>query len=120
MRPRAASPTSSADCLDAGIRADASYGNDLTALMWASGHDEGVGARAADEVIGLLLDRGAPINAVDNRGRTALMMAAEIGDAAVVETLLARGADRALRDGQGKTALNLTNSADVRTKLSAN
>ena len=27
---------------------DARYGNDLTALMWAAGHDEGVGAAAVE------------------------------------------------------------------------
>ena len=105
--------------LDAGVAADARYGNDLTALMWAAGRDEGVGSRAADAVIGLLLDRGAPIEAADNRGRTALMIAAGQGDAAVVELLLKRGADRALRDRQGKTALDLTVNDAVRARLAS-
>lgn len=105
--------------LDVGVAADTRYGNELTALMWAAGHDEGVGSRAAGAVIGLLLDRGALIDAVDNRGRTALMMAAEYGDDAVVELLLARGADRTLRDRQGKTALNLTVNEAVRARLKA-
>jgi ankyrin repeat protein len=87
--------------------------------MWAAGHDEGVGARAAGAVIALLLDRGAPIDAADNRGRTALMTAAELGDAAVVELLLARGADRTLRDRQGKAALDLTVNEAVRARLKA-
>jgi ankyrin repeat protein len=103
--------------LEAGVAADTRYGNELTALMWAAGHDEGVGARATEAVTGLLLDRGAAIDAADNRGRTALMIAAELGDAAVVELLLKRGADRALRDRQGKTALDLTVNEAVRQKL---
>ncbi len=81
---------------DAGVAADTRYGNELTALMWAAGHDEGVGSRAAGAVIALLLDRGAPVDAADNRGRTALMMAAELGDAAVVELLLGAAPTRAL------------------------
>jgi ankyrin repeat protein len=105
--------------LDAGVAADARYGNELTALMWAAGHDEGVGARATEAVIGLLLDRDAPIDVADNRGRTALMIAAEQNDPAMVELLLKRGADRALRDRQGKTALDLTVNEAVRERLKA-
>jgi ankyrin repeat protein len=104
--------------LDAGVAADQRYGNDLTALMWAAGHEETVDARAAEAVVRLLLDRGAPIDAVDNRGRTALMIAAEAGDAAVVGALLDRGADQTVRDSQGKTARDLATSAAVRAKLS--
>jgi uncharacterized protein len=70
-------------------------------------------------VIALLLERGATIDAVDNRGRTALMIAAELGDAATVEALLKRGADAGKRDKQGKTALDLATSEPVRTALPA-
>jgi ankyrin repeat protein len=73
--------------LDAGVDANVRYGNDLTALMWAAGHEDGVGASAAVAVVELLIERGAAIDAADNRGRTALMIAAERGDAAVAETL---------------------------------
>jgi len=45
--------------LDAGVDPKARYGNDLTALMWAAGHEDGVGAAAAVAVIALLLERGA-------------------------------------------------------------
>ena len=48
--------------LDAGVDAKRAYGNDLTALMWAAGHEDGVGAGAALEVVALLLDAGAPID----------------------------------------------------------
>jgi ankyrin repeat protein len=103
--------------LDAGVDAMARYGNDLTALMWAAGHDDGVGAGAAVEVAELLLERGAVIDAADNRGRTALMMAAERGDAAVVAALVARGAARGLRDKAGKTACDLAPAGSVREAL---
>jgi uncharacterized protein len=78
----------------------------------------------AIKVIDLLLDGGAQINArvtdshthtarlnayVENReheGQTALFAAAESGWDKVVKHLIARGADPALRDGTGKTALD--------------
>ncbi len=103
--------------LDAGADTEARYGNDLTALMWSAGHEDGVGAAAAVAVVELLVARGAVIDAADNRGRTALMIAAERGDAAVVETLILRGADRALRDMAGKTARDLAASDAVRETL---
>src|SRR5215470_15300425 len=56
--------------LDAGADAAASHGNDLTALMWAAGHEDGVGAAAAVAVVELLMEHGAAIDAADNRGRT--------------------------------------------------
>ena len=105
--------------LDAGIDARARYGGELTALMWAAGHDEGVGVTASARVIDLLLAHGAALDDADDRGRTALMIAAELGYGDIVELLLARGADRARKDKQGKTALDLATNADVRAKLSA-
>ncbi len=85
--------------------------------MWAAGHDEGVGAAAVERVIDLLLAHGAVLNAADDRGRTALMIAASLGDAATVDILLRRGADRAFKDKDGKTALDLAANTAVREKL---
>jgi ankyrin repeat protein len=103
--------------LAAGVDPKRADGNDLTALMWAAGHEDGVGARAALDVIALLLDAGAPIDAVDVRGRTALMIAAELGRAEIAEALLARGADRTLTDKSGRSALDLATNESVREKL---
>ena len=47
------------------------------------------------------------------------MIAAALGDAADVDLLLQRGADRTLKDKEGKTALDLAANADVRAKLAA-
>ena len=69
--------------------------------------------------VGNLLAHGAVLDDADDRGRTAVMIAAELGYGDVVELLLARGADRARKDKQGKTALDLATNADVREKLSA-
>ena len=105
--------------LDVGVDAKAHYGNDLTALMWAAGHEDGVNAAAAVAVIDLLIERGAVIDAADNRGRTALMIAAERGDAVAVEMLMMRGAGRDLRDKSGKSALDLAGNTAVREKLAS-
>jgi ankyrin repeat protein len=103
--------------LDAGVDPGRAYGNDLTALMWACGPEDGVGAGAARAVVEMLLDAGTPIDAVDNRGRTALMIAAELGRGTIVEVLLARGANRSITDKDGKRALDLAADAGVRQIL---
>ncbi len=105
--------------LDAGVDARFRYGNDLTALMWAAGHEDGVGAQAARGVVDLLLSRGAQLDAMDDRGRTALMIAAELGHAELVAMLIGRGADAGLRDKRGKTAFDLATSESVRRTLAA-
>ena len=105
--------------LAAGVDAKRAYGNDLTALMWAAGYEDGFGERDAVDVVTLLLDAGAAIDATDNRGRTALMIAAERGHAAVVQALLARGADRTVRDRTGLRALDLAANVEVRATLAA-
>jgi uncharacterized protein len=47
------------------------------------------------------------------------MIAASLGDAATVDFLLKRGADRSVKDKDGKNALDLAANADVRAKLTA-
>jgi uncharacterized protein len=103
--------------LDHGIDVNAKYGNDLTALMWAAGHSDEAGVKDVVEVMTLFIDRGARLDERDNRGRTALMIAAELNHAAAVDLLLARGADKSLKDMQGKTAGDLTSLTALREKL---
>jgi ankyrin repeat protein len=93
------------------------YPNDLTLLMWASGPDEKVSEPQAIEVVSYLLDAGAHIDDRDDRGRTALMIAAEGGHADVAGLLLARGADPSLKDKAGKRAADLTVLSSLREQL---
>ena len=99
------------------IDVNARYPNDLTLLMWASGPDEGVPETQAIQLVSYLLDQGAHIDDRDNRGRTALMIAAEGGHAEIAGVLLAHGADPSLKDKAGKRAADLTVLTSLRERL---
>lgn len=65
-----------------------------------------VGREAADELVELLLERGAEVDARSHTGMTPLMVAASIGRVEHVERLLARGADPALADAEARRAFD--------------
>jgi ankyrin repeat protein len=99
------------------IDINARYANDLTLLMWASGPDGLVPEAQALDVVSHLLDSGARIDDRDDRGRTALMIAAEGGHAQIAALLLSRGADASLKDKAGKRAADLTVLSALRERL---
>ena len=99
------------------IDINARYPKDLTLLMWASGPDEAVPEAEAIKVVTYLLDAGAHIDDRDDRGRTALMIAAEGGHAEIAKSLLVRGADASLKDKAGKRAADLTVLSQLREQL---
>jgi ankyrin repeat protein len=68
-------------------------------------------------VVAYLLEAGAHIDDRDDRGRTALMIAAEGGHAEIADLLLKRGADPALKDKAGKRAADLTVLTSLRERL---
>jgi uncharacterized protein len=103
--------------LAAGVEVNTKYGNNLTALMWAAGHADDVAEEAGIKLVTQLLDKGASVDEADDRGRTALMIAAERGHEAIADLLIARGAAADRRDRGGLTALDLTNSTALREKL---
>lgn len=103
--------------IDAGADPDARYAHDLTALMWAAGHANDVPAQEGLETVALLHRRGASLDLADDRGRTALMIAAERGHASIVGWLLDNGADPDVRDRNGARALDLAAGEAVRAAL---
>jgi ankyrin repeat protein len=54
-----------------------------------------------------LLSRGVDVNAVNDKGSTALMMAAFFGRTENARILVAKGANIRLRDNAGDTALDI-------------
>jgi ankyrin repeat protein len=103
--------------LDAGESVNSRYGYSLTALMWASGHTNEVPPSDGAKTVSLLLARGADLTARDDRGRTALMIAAQRGHKHIVELLLDHGADRTMADNEGKTAWDLATDPELRELL---
>jgi uncharacterized protein len=99
------------------IDINARYANELTLLMWASGPDEKVAEAQALEVVSYLVDAGARIDDRDDRGRTALMIAAEGNRPEIAKLLLAHGADPSLKDKAGKRAADLTVLSSLRETL---
>ena len=99
------------------IDINARYSNDLTLLMWVSGPDENAPEAQAVKIISYLLDAGAHVDDRDDRGRTALMIAAEGGHEEIVNLLVARGADASLKDKTGKRAADLTRLSSLRERL---
>lgn len=105
--------------IEAGTDVNQAYGHDLTALMWAAGHANDVPEPEGLATVKLLVEKGARLDALDDRGRSALMIAAERGHGLVVAYLLERGADPALRDREGKAAVDLASNQAVRDVLAS-
>ena len=103
--------------LDHSIDVNARLASNLTALMWAAGHSDEAGAADVKETIELLILRGARVDNVDDRGRTALMTAAVLGRTTAVEALIKAGADVSLKDKSGKSAADLAGDDALRTAL---
>ena len=61
------------------------------------------------EVARALLSKGAQVNVVSEGGETALMWSSQYGKVDTIKALLEAGADRTLKNGDGKTALDLAN-----------
>ena len=84
-------------------------GADVNKPGWAPLHYAATNGHV--EVMALLLDENAYIDAASPNGTTPLMMAAHYGTPAAVNLLLASGADPMLKNDQGLTALDFALSA---------
>jgi ankyrin repeat protein len=65
--------------LAAGVDVNRRYAHDLTALMWAAGHDASAGIDDVEATLKLLIDHGAALNLKDDRGKTAADIARALG-----------------------------------------
>ena len=83
-----------------GAKPEAAGQGGMSALHFA-------GFLGADQVIPLLVEKGAPINLRDNDGRTALHLAAYAGQTSAVAALMDQKADPEVQENTGKmTALH--------------
>lgn len=103
--------------LDAGVDVNAAYGHGLTAAMWAAGFSDLTPTADAVATLKLLIARGAKLDSVDDRGRSALMIAAALNRFETVRALRQAGADLALRDKSGRTAAELAATDEMRDLL---
>ncbi|MDP3426017.1 MAG: ankyrin repeat domain-containing protein, partial [Humidesulfovibrio sp.] len=90
--------------------------NGTTPLMAAarkSDHSDGYD-RAA-----LLIGKGANLDAVNDKGETALMLAAGVGNEKLVKLLLDKGADAQKKNGAGETVMAYANRAGKTGSVSA-
>lgn len=101
----------------AGVDPKRRYGHGLTLLMWAAGHSNDTPRKDGVETVRRLLDLGADLDAVDDRGWSALMIAAERGHGEVAALLLERGADPTIKDDKGRRAADLASDAELRGRL---
>jgi ankyrin repeat protein len=92
------------------------YGN--TPLISAACECAAATMNSAYQVVKILLDHGANVNARNYDGMTPLMMASGMtGDAAVLELLLKNGADPKAKDHKGQTALSLAKQSGRSDKI---
>ncbi len=86
--------------VDAGANVRLTESSGINLLHWAT-----ITNRAT--VIPVLVKAGVPLNATDEFGYTPLMYAASVdeGETGTVKALLAAGADRSIRNDEGRTAL---------------
>lgn len=84
-----------------------------TRRTWEANHDWGdfvselVGDAAVKEELKSLLDSGLSVNAKDRHGRTALHLAATLGQVDLARFLLSRGAEVNAKDPRGRTPMML-------------
>lgn len=103
--------------LSAGADVAAQDSHQLTALSWVAGHANDAPANDGIKTATLLMEAGAEVMHPDDRGRDALMIAAQRGHAEMVAWLLAQGADPTRRDETGQSAADLAIKPEIAALL---
>ncbi len=97
--------------LERGADPEITAGDGDTALLTAvaggwnrftSAQEEG-----AAEMIRAIVDAGAKLDAQNEKGETALILAAEVGDQTTFDLLVERGANAAIKNKSGETAISI-------------
>jgi ankyrin repeat protein len=88
--------------LSAGARVDVVVTGNWTALHWAA--SDGLASHAT--LLAILIQNGASVEALTDRGESVLHLAAKKGFAADVQALLNAGADACAVDGAGSSVLH--------------
>lgn len=86
------------------VKALIEHGARIQQLGWSPLHYAAIGPEPA--ILGLLLERGAAVDAPSPNGSTPLMLAAQYGSEDNVKLLLAAGADWRLRNDKSLTAVD--------------
>ncbi len=74
---------------------------------------------ASNAVVQTLISAGANVNAVNKKGETALMRAAENGELENVKSLLGAGANAQIRTKEGETVLSMSSDEEIKQILIA-
>jgi ankyrin repeat protein len=80
--------------IEAGVEVNRRYEHGLNALMWAAGYADGAGIEDIEQVIALLIARGATLDIRDDRGHTAYEIARDLGHQEVADFLRAQSPAR--------------------------
>ena len=99
--------------LESGVDVNKKYMNDLTVLMWASGHTDDTPSSEGIKTIKIVVDKGADLNSQDNLGKTALMYSVLLNNIKATQFLLKNGADQEIKDNEGLKAIDLTSDENL-------